>query len=136
MKFLATAEKEEHRLVFEILMTSGLRVSELIGDKRAAKPGLLKRDVEGRVLTIYNPKSGREKELAVIPKHVADRLKKYISNLDPDERVIPLSYSTVYDVITTHAGWVGLKFSPHYLRKWCASFWEREGEHSMVSFRP
>lgn len=134
MKFLATARKEDHWLVFAILMTSGMRVSELIGDRRAAKPGLLKRDVEGRVLTILNPKSGREKELAVIPEWVAERLHEHIKDLEPNERVISLSYSTVYDVVTTHAGWVGPKFSPHYLRKWTASFWERQGEHSMVSF--
>ncbi len=133
-EFLATAKTETHWLMFAILMTAGLRASELVGDAKAGKKGLLKKDIDGRVLTVTNPKSGKISETAVIPEWVAARLNEYAKGLAPDDRVFEVSYSTLYDVITTHAEWVGLDIVPHYLRKWVASFWQRQGEYSMTNF--
>lgn len=133
-EFLATMVDETHWLATAILMTAGLRISELIGDNRGGKPGLLRKDVNGRALTIHNPKSGRREEVAVIPGWVAERLAQRLNNLGPGDKVFPVSYSTVYDVILTHAAWVGLDLRPHYLRKWAASFWSRHHEHALANF--
>lgn len=133
-EFLASAKKESHWLMFAILMTAGLRVSELIGDRRIGKPGLRKMDVNGRVLTIWAPKSGREKEIAVIPQWVSERLNIYMADLPSDKTIFDIGYSTAYDIVKTHANQVGLSFSPHHLRKWIASFWHRLGEYEMANF--
>ncbi len=133
-EFLATMEDERHWVMTAILMTAGLRVSELIGDPRGGKPGLLRKDVNGRMLTILNPKSGRREELSVIPGWVAVRLTEGLKDLGPGDRVFPVSYSTIHDVIRTHAKWIGLDLRPHYLRKWAASFWSRHHEHAAANF--
>lgn len=134
-EFLATATDETHWILFAIMASAGLRISEAIGDPRAGKVGLRKEDVNGRILTIRNPKSGREKELAIIPGAVAERLAEYIErHTGEGERVFKIGYSTVYDVITTHAGWVGINLKPHDLRKWAATFWSRVDEYAMTNF--
>ncbi len=133
-EFLATARDKRYWLIFAILATGGLRVSELIGDLKAGKPGLRKEDINGRTLTIRQPKSGREKEVAVIPTWVEIRLKDFAQGLKASERVFSVSYSTVYDVVTSNSGRTGVRFSPHYLRKWCASYWSRQGEYAMANF--
>lgn len=133
-EFLNTMKDERHWLMTAILMTAGLRASELIGDPRAGKPGLFRENINGRVLTILKPKSGREEETAIIPKWVAEPLDNYLKRLNPDERIFPVGYSTLYDVISTHGKWLKLNLTPNYLRKWIASYWQRQGESSMTSF--
>lgn len=133
-EFLSTAKNERHWLIFAILMTSGLRVSELIGDPRAGKQGLLKQDVAGRVLSITNPKSGRKNEVAVLPGWVEERLSVYMEKLKAGDRIFPVSYSTVYDVMRTHSKWTGLDIRPHDMRRWCATYWSRLHEYAMSNF--
>lgn len=133
-EFLATMKDERHYLITAILMTAGLRVSELIGDKRAGKPGLLKKDVNGRVLALSNTKSGRKGEVAVIPSWVSERLNLFLQNLGPEDKIFSISYATLHGVIRTHGKWVGLDLSPHYMRKWIATYWSRLGEYSMTNF--
>lgn len=133
-EFLATLKDERHWLMVAILLTAGLRVSELVGDPRAGKPGLKKKDVAGRILTIHKPKSGRDIESAVIPSLVEKRLMEYSKNFKAEDRIIPISYSSLYGVVRTHAKWVGLTLRPHDLRKWCATFWSRLQEYAMANF--
>ncbi len=133
-EFLSTAKDETYWLILAILATGGLRVSELIGDQRAGKSGLRKDDVKGRTLTIRQPKSGRVKEVAVIPSWVETRLRDYAQGLEAAERIFPVSYSAVYNMTTTNSMKTGVRFSPHYLRKWCASYWSRQGEIAMANF--
>jgi hypothetical protein len=115
-------------------MTTGLRSSELIGDERGGKPGLRKNDLNGRVLTIWSPKSGRESEIAVIPSWVEKKLREHLKKFKAGDRILSINSSTLYDIIKTHGRWLGLKLNPHYFRKWVASFWNRLDEHAMVNF--
>jgi len=133
-EFLSTMKDERHWVMTAILMTGGLRVSELIGDPRAGKPGLLRKDVDGRILTLRNPKSGRKEEFAAIPSWVSERLSEFLTGVGREDKIFPISYSTVHGVIRAHARWVGLDIAPHHLRKWCATFWNRIGEYSMTNF--
>lgn len=134
VEFLETMKDERHWLITAILMAGGLRISEVIGDHRAGKPGLFKKDVEDRILAIRNPKSGRKEEIAVIPVWVSERLKHFLPNHGTEEKIFTISYATFHDVIRTHGKWVGLSITPHYLRKWCASFWQRVDEYAMTNF--
>lgn len=133
-EFLNTMKDERHWLMTAILMTAGLRASELIGDPRAGKQGLFRANINRRVLTIIKPKSGIEEEIAVIPEWVAEPLDNYLKRLNPDERIFPVSYATLHGVIRTHGKWLKLNLTPNYLRKWIASYWQRQGESSMTSF--
>lgn len=132
--FLATAKKRHHWLAFAILMTTGMRVSELIGDVRGGKIGITRDDVCNRVLTIKDPKSGRDREYAVIPQWVSDVLEVHIQDHGPHRRIIEMSHSTLLGVMKSHSKKVGLDLKPHCLRKWCASFWSRQNEYAMANF--
>lgn len=133
-EFLKTMKDERHYLITAILMTAGLRVSELIEDRRGDKPGLRKKDIKGRVLIINKPKSGKPSEIAVLPAYVAKELQEYTANMTDEDLVFPISYATVHGVLRTHARWVGLTLHPHDLRKWVATFWSRLHEYAMAAF--
>jgi len=111
-----------------------MRVSELLGDKRAEKPGLCKKDVSGRILALHNTKSGRRGEVAVIPVWVAERLSQFLQNLGPEDRIFTTGYTSYHGVVKSHGKRVGLDMKPHYMRKWIASLWNRMGEYGMTSF--
>ncbi|MDL1959907.1 MAG: hypothetical protein LWX01_13050 [Deltaproteobacteria bacterium] len=55
--------------MLELMAHAGMRVSELLN--------LTKKDVDGRKLTLGNPKTGKEGEVVLIPQKVADRLNPY-----------------------------------------------------------
>lgn len=133
-EFLATFKDERHWLMVAILLTAGLRISELIGDPRGGKSGLRRKDVDGRILTIHKPKSGRDSEDAVIPSWVGKRLAKHMKDLHPEDRIFSISYSSVHGLIKRHGRDVGLELTPHFLRKWCASYWSRLQEYAMANF--
>lgn len=129
--FLSTARKEHHWIAFSILLTAGIRVNDLMH--------LRKCDIEGRVLRMrmhgsYRPKSGKREEQAVIPQSVADRLAVYLKGKPDKSNIIPVTEIAIFKAVQDHGKKVGLKIGPHSLRKWCASFWERQNDAGMVRF--
>lgn len=128
IELLNSFNNPAHWLMFAILMTAGLRVGELLK--------LRPRDVEFRVLTLIQPKSGRDKEYAVIPEVVAIKLREHIrtNSIRPDNPIFPTTRSVVGKLLRRHSGKLGLQLSPHDLRRWCSSFWERQGEIGMMRF--
>jgi integrase len=125
-EFISSAPTFTHRIVFGILATAGLRISELLK--------LRKMDVSGRVLTLRYPKSGLKEETAVIPARIAAELRFYMRNHTEAQRVIPLAEKAVFNAVRNHGSSLGLDLNPHALRKWTASYWERKGEEGMVNF--
>lgn len=131
-QFLSGAKREHHWLAFSILATSGLRINDLMN--------LRKCDIEeGRVLHLrehdfYRPKSGKTEEFAVIPGIVANRLIQYLNGKNDNEIFIPVSEIAISKAITTHGKQLGIDISPHSLRKWCATYWDRKGEEGMQNF--
>ena len=77
--FLDTFTNLSHWLWATIMMTAGLRVGEVLK--------LRKMDINGRILTLVRPKSGRSVEVAVVPQLVADVLSEYIEKNCTDERL-------------------------------------------------
>lgn len=163
--FLGTFTLSHHWLWTAIMMTAGLRVGEVLK--------LRPMDVDGRVLTLVRPKSGRATEVAVIPSLVAEVLAEYIDSKCSDERLpiwegrlqnVARDYLDTYDTddfhemkdcqdtkvefnaamdggtkkcgraVTSHGKQVGLKISNHGLRKFCATFWQRQGRMDMARF--
>lgn len=127
--------REELRMIVTILTTSGMRVSELVGDSGAGKFSILKKDVRGRIIEIRDPKSGRRGEIAVIPEWLSEEFTEYCKYLYDDDKVFHISYDAVYDACKRHGKMVGLdNFTPHNLRKWIASFWNKKDEYSCKDF--
>jgi integrase/recombinase XerD len=86
-------------------------------------------DVSERRLTIKEPKSGKDAEVAFMPEQVARRLGEYIkqNNLDPEAYIFPLCYSTVRAFIRNLGTKLNVVLSPHDLRRYSATYASRNG---------
>jgi integrase/recombinase XerD len=95
------------RLILELQARCGLRIGEVL-NLRAS-------DVSGRKLIIQEPKSGRDAEVAFMPEHIATRLPEYIQTeqMSPEDRVFPLCYTAVRNLVTGRGRKLNVKISPH-----------------------
>jgi len=109
------------RLILELQARCGLRVGELLQ--------LRVSDVSERKLILYEPKSGKESEVAYMPEQISRRLREYISmkSLTPDSRVFPICYSAVRALIGKLGGKLNIKITPHDLRRHSATYASRNG---------
>ena len=136
-QLLDTFTLPHHWLMFHILATSGIRIEELT----CLRPI----DVTGRVLRLatykneagreVGPKSKRFEEYAVIPQIVADKLKTYMQGMPGDKPIFKYAHATIREVLETHAKSIQMgKVLPHDLRRWVATYWERQRDYGMVRF--
>lgn len=109
------------RLILELQARCGLRIGEVL-NLRAS-------DITGRKLLIQEPKSGRDAEVAFMPEHIAVRLAEYVQarQLSPDDRVFPLCYTAVRNMVTGLGKKLNVKISPHDLRRHSATYASRNG---------
>ncbi len=109
------------RLILELQARCGLRIGEVLN--------LRVSDLSGRKILIENPKSGRDAEVAFMPEHIAGRLAEYVAGkqLPPDDRVFPLCYTTVRNLVTGLGKKLNVKISPHDLRRHSATYASRNG---------
>ena len=109
------------RLILELQARCGLRIGEVL-NLRAS-------DVSSRKLIIQEPKSGRDAEVAFMPEHIAARLAEYITvnQMSSDDRVFPLCYTTMMNLVTGLGKKLDVKISPHDLRRHSATYASRNG---------
>ena len=109
------------RLILELQSRCGARVGEVLR--------IRVKDIDGRKIIVQNPKSGKEREALFMPEQVADRLRAYIQEkgLGEQDRVFELSYATARKMINKLGQKVGIKLSPHDLRRHSATFASRNG---------
>jgi integrase/recombinase XerD len=86
-------------------------------------------DVTDRKLTINEPKSGKESEIAFMPEQIAKRLAEYIaaSKLGSEDRLFPVCYSTARSMIKHLAERFHVKITPHDFRRHSATYASRNG---------
>lgn len=109
------------RLILELQARCGLRIGEVL-NLRAA-------NVTGRKLLIQEPKSGRDAEVAFMPEHIAARLTEYIQtkHMQPEDRVFPLCYTAVRNLVTGLGHKLNVKIAQHDLRRHSATYASRNG---------
>ncbi len=109
------------RLLVELMARGGLRVSETLK--------LTPKDVEDRRLILREPKGGREEEVVFIPQRVADRFKAYIRDqgIAPEEPIFPIGYAAARVIVRNAGKRVGVRLSPHDLRRHAATYASRSG---------
>ena len=109
------------RLILELQSRCGARIGEVLN--------IRVRDIEGRKITVRNPKSGKDSEAIFMPEPVANRLKTYIQmkGLKDHDRVFNLCYSTARTMINRLGKKLGIKLNPHDLRRHSATFASRNG---------
>jgi integrase len=110
-----------NRLILELMARACMRVGEVLK--------LHPKDVEDRKVTIRDPKSGKEAEVAFLPQKVAERLKRYISDngIKPEDRVFPITYAGARIVVKKAGDLVGIHLRPHDLRRHAATYASRSG---------
>jgi integrase/recombinase XerD len=113
--------KVRDRLILELQARCGLRIGEVLN--------LRVSDVNGRRLTLRQPKSGRDEESAFMPETLAGRLKSYLETqrLSPAQRVFPICYSTARSFIKNLGERMNVKIRPHDLRRHSATYASRNG---------
>ena len=109
------------RLILELQSRCGARIGEVLN--------IRVKDIDGRKITVHNPKSGKDSEVIFMPEQVANRLKTYIQmkGLKEHDRVFNLSYSTARTMINRLGKKLGIKLNPHDLRRHSATFASRNG---------
>lgn len=115
------AKNIRDRLILELQARCGLRVGELLKLKGS--------DVVDRKLVLQGPKSGKESELAFMPEQIASRLKEYIvkRQIGLDDRIFPICYSTIRELVKRLGANVNTAVTPHDLRRHSATYASRNG---------
>ena len=87
-EMIYNTKNPRNRHILELQARCGLRIGELLNIKA--------QDVSERKLTVKQPKSGKDAEVAFMPEQIAKRMGDYIkaTNILPDDHVFPISYST------------------------------------------
>ena len=109
------------RPLLELQSRCGARIGEVLGIRI--------KDIEGRRITVRNPKSGKENEVVFMPEQVANRLTTYIGErgLRDEDRVFNLSYTAARAMTKRMGERLGLVLNPHDLRRHSATFASRNG---------
>ena len=109
------------RLILELQARCGLRIGEVLK--------LRVKDISDRKLILEEPKSGKDDEVAFMPEQVAKRLNEHIKakNLPVGNRIFPICYSTARTLIKRYGEKLGVRMSPHDLRRHSATYASRNG---------
>jgi integrase len=109
------------RLMLELQARCGLRIGELLKLKVS--------DVSDRKLTIIEPKSRKDSEVAFMPEQIANRLSDFIKEreLTSDDTIFPMCYSTARSLIKNLAKRLNIEMTPHDLRRHSATYASRNG---------
>jgi integrase len=120
-EMIFNASSLRDRLILELQARCGLRIGEVLNLRVA--------DLAGRKILIQEPKSGRDAEVAFMPEHIAARLADYVASkqLSPTDRVFPLCYTTVRNLVTGLGKKLNIKIAPHDLRRHSATYASRNG---------
>jgi len=115
------SRSDRDRLILELQARCGMRIGEVLNIKAS--------DVTGRKIMLHEPKSGRDVEVVFMPEHIASRVAQYVAEkeLAPDERVFGIGYTTVRNLVSGIGQTLGIKITPHDLRRHSATYASRNG---------
>ena len=120
-EMIYNTKNPRNRLMLELQARCGLRIGELLNIRA--------QDVSERKLTIKEPKSGKDAEVAFMPEQIAKRMGEYVktNTFFVEDRVFPISYSTARMFIRKLGRTLNLTISPHDLRRYSATYASRNG---------
>ena len=120
-EMIYNTKRKRDRLILELQARCGLRIGELLKIKVS--------DISDRTITLREPKSGKDAELAYMPDNVSKKLAEYIKDKDlkADDRPFPICYSTARTLIRRLGEKVKVRISPHDLRRYSATYASRNG---------
>jgi integrase/recombinase XerD len=120
-ELIYNADNLRDRLILELQARCGLRIGEALK--------ITVKDVSDRRIILRGPKSGKESEVAFMPEQIAKRLHEYIQQkkLSPEDRVLPICYSTATAAIRRIGNRLRVVLAPHDLRRYSATHASRNG---------
>jgi integrase/recombinase XerD len=120
-EMIYNTKNQRDRLILELQARCGLRIGELLKIRVG--------DVSDRTITLREPKSGKETEMAYMPENVSKKLAEYIKekSLRDEELVFPICYSTARSLIKGLGAKLNVHVSPHDLRRYSATYASRNG---------
>ena len=120
-EMIYNTDRPRDRLILELQARCGLRIGELLNIRVS--------DISERTIILRTPKSGKDAELAYMPENISRKLAEYINgmNLQSEDRVFPICYSTARAMIKKLGGKLNVNVSPHDLRRYSATHASRNG---------
>jgi len=120
-EMIYNAKNPRNRLILELQARCGLRIGEFLNIKAQY--------ASERKLTIKEPRSGKEAEVAFMPEPIAKRMSDYLkaNNLLPKDHIFPISYSTARMFIRKLGNKLNVSPAPHGLRRYSATYANRNG---------
>jgi integrase len=120
-KMIYNTKRQRDRLILELQARCGLRIGELLKIKVS--------DVSYRTITLREPKSGKEIEMAYMPESVSRKLGEYIKekSLQGEGRIFPICYSKARSLVRGLGAKLNIHVSPHDLRRYSATYSSRNG---------
>jgi integrase/recombinase XerD len=120
-EMIYNTKRQRDRLILELQARCGLRIGELLKIKVS--------DVSDRTITLQEPKSGKEAEIAYMPENVSRKLADYIKEraLYGEARIFPICYSTARSLVRGLGAKLNVHVSPHDLRRYSATYASRNG---------
>jgi len=78
---------------------------------------------------IRSPKSGRDAEVVLIPRKVADRLRSYLKDkaIAPECKIFPITYAAARIIVKSAGKLAGIELRPHDLMRHAATYASRSG---------
>jgi len=124
-----TPRTERARLLLRLFHGTGLRITEALSLEVRDMQDAIAGSEDGRRLIIRKPKSGQEDEAVALQKDLAIDLKAYIRKhgLKPTDKLFPITRQAVRQMVKAAGERLGLKLSPHDMRRAWASTKARQG---------
>jgi Site-specific recombinase XerD len=120
-----TRNPNRDRLIVELLLKAGLRLSELLNINAS--------DIEEEqgitFLKVSQGKGAKDRRIPIVDKHLIKSLRSYIKKLDEDERLFNISPRRVQYLIKEIARKAGItkNIHPHTLRHTSATLYLKKG---------
>jgi integrase len=120
-EMIYNTKRQRDRLIVELQARCGLRIGELLKIRVS--------DVSDRTISLMEPKSGKDAEIAYVPENISRKMSEYIKmkNLQSDDRLFPICYSTARSLIKRLGASLNVNISPHDLRRYSATYASRKG---------
>lgn len=112
------------RLILDLMAKSAMRIGEVLTTR------VCDLNIDLNTISIANPKSGREGEVAPLHQKLMRSLEIHVQEkaFPEDGRIFPISYTTAYRMVVKRGKTLGVKLAPHDLRRHAATQASRAGK--------
>ena len=119
-KIKQTLKREKDKLLFQLLLDTGLRAKELLSIKKSDI------NLDKRYIVVRNTKNGKER-IVFFTEETKKLLEKYLKNLSDNDKLFNITYNALYRKLKRLGKKLGIDLRPHILRHTFATQAIRKG---------